>query len=194
MAEQRRTFHLTDERALETLTHPIRARLVGLLRLEGPATATRLGQRIGESSGVTSYHLRKLAEVGIVEEDVERGTRKERWWKASQEMTSWKASDFLGNPRAHRATLTMRRNYYAWQARLLEHRLTEEENWDPAWVDAAHDGDDYLTLTPAQAEAMAGEIWEIVQRYRAEGDADAPESAKVIWLHHIVPVFGELPV
>lgn len=107
---ERTVAQITDERVLGTLAHPLRSRMVGLLRLHGPATATKLGQRLRESSGVTSYHLRKLAEVGLVEEDVDRGTRKERWWRAVHDLTKWSAEDFLGNPRAQRASVEMRRN------------------------------------------------------------------------------------
>jgi Helix-turn-helix domain len=48
-------------RRLRGLAHPIRVRLLYLLETDGPATATQLGRRIGQSSGVTSYHLRMLA-------------------------------------------------------------------------------------------------------------------------------------
>lgn len=191
---ERTIAHIADERVLETLAHPLRGRLLGLLRVDGPATATKLGQRLRESSGVTSYHLRKLAEVGLVEEDVDRGTRKERWWRAVHDLTKWSAEDFLGNPRAQQASVEMRRNYFRWQARLLEQRLLEEPEWDEAWIKAASDSDDHLTLTPDQAQAMTAEIWDVVQRYRDEGDPEAPDATRVIWLHHVVPIFGELPL
>ncbi len=192
MAAKRRTVRITDERVLEVLAHPLRGRLLALLRVEGPGTASMLARRVGESSGVTSYHLRKLAGAGLVEEDVERGTRKERWWRSAHKLTSWSPADFLGNPAAHRASADLRRNYYRWLSRLLEQSLTQEAEWDKAWVKAANDSDDYLTLTPAQAKAMAKEIWEVVQRYQAEGDINAPGAARVIWWQHVVPIFGEL--
>ena len=194
MSQERAAVRITDERVLEVLAHPLRGRLMGLLRTDGPATATRLAERVAESSGVTSYHLRKLAEVGLVEEDVARGTRKERWWRSVHEMTTWSPADFLGNPRAHEASVTMRRNYYRWQLRLLEQALAEEADRDQAWVEAAGSSDDFLTLTPAQARAMSREVWDVVQRYRAEGDPDAPDAARVIWLQHVVPFFGEVPL
>ncbi len=194
MAAKRKTLRITDERVLEVLAHPLRGRLLALLRVEGPGTASKLAQRVGESSGVTSYHLRKLAAVGLVEEDVERGTRKERWWSSAHQLTSWSPADFLGNPAAHRASTDLRLNYYRWLFRLLQQRLAEEAEWDKAWIKAANDSDDYLTLTPAQAEAMAREVWEVVQRYRAESDVDAPGAARVIWWQHVVPIFGELPL
>ena len=55
---------VTDVRALRALAHPLRSRLLGQLRLNGPATASRLGRVVGESSGSTSYHLRQLAAYG----------------------------------------------------------------------------------------------------------------------------------
>jgi DNA-binding transcriptional ArsR family regulator len=193
MVHERSMFQMTQS-AFEALAHPVRSRLLRALQADGPATASKLAMRIGESSGLTSYHLRRLAAVGLVEEDVERGTRKERWWKPSHEGTFWNNADFLGDPVAHAASLEVRRNYYAWQARLLEQRLADETTWDKAWVDAAADSNDTFVLTPAQAEAMSREIWEVVQRYRSEGDADEPDAARIIWLQHIVPVFGEMPL
>src|SRR3712207_9537790 len=64
-----------------------RSALLALLRSEGPSTASRLGQRIGESSGTTSYHLRQLAGLGFVEEVPGQGTARERWWRARHRRT-----------------------------------------------------------------------------------------------------------
>jgi DNA-binding transcriptional ArsR family regulator len=195
MAPERSTYDLVDEHALQVLAHPLRLRLLGLLRSEGIATASRLAERVGESSGVTSYHLRKLAEVGLVEEDEQRGTRRERWWRSVHEGTRYSVADFLGNPEAHRATVSMRREIYRWQARLLEQWLAEEEDWDKAWVDVAGSSDHLLRLTPEQTKAMTDEIWAVVQRYRdAGGEGDASDAERVVWLQHVVPVRGELPL
>src|SRR4051812_49756154 len=61
--------------------HPLRARLLTALRMNGGATATALARELGTNTGATSYHLRKLASVGLVEE-TEGGRGKERWWRA----------------------------------------------------------------------------------------------------------------
>ena len=194
MSESRSLFEMTPE-AFEALAHPVRGRLMRALAVDGAATATSLAHRIGESSGLTSYHLRKLAAVGLVEEDTERGTKKERWWRPVHEGTTWSEADFIGDPAAHRASLAFRRSYYAWQGRLLEQRLAEEGEWSTEWVDAASDSDDLLSLTPAEAKNMAQEIWDVVQRYRDAGaGADRPDAARVVWLQHLVPVFGEVPL
>ena len=41
-----RIRHL-DARSLKLLAHPLRVRIVGSLRADGPATATLLGERLG---------------------------------------------------------------------------------------------------------------------------------------------------
>src|SRR5215208_8282986 len=65
---------------LWALAHPFRFQLLELLA-EGPSTASRLGRRLGESRGVASYHLRRLARAGAIVEETGLGTRRERWWR-----------------------------------------------------------------------------------------------------------------
>lgn len=183
-----------DADALTALAHPLRSRLLKLLRIDGPATASGLAGRLGESSGLTSYHLRKLAEVGLVEEDTDRGNRRERWWRPVHEVTSWSTAGFLGNALAYQASQELRRGYYQWQLGLLEGWLDEEAEWDEEWVDAAGSSDDVLELTPSQATAMTAEIWEVVQRYRAAPVPDDGSAARVMWLQHVVPFRDEVPL
>jgi DNA-binding transcriptional ArsR family regulator len=171
MTEETRAFRVTDERALNALAHPLRSRLVVLLRADGPATATRLAERVHESSGVTSYHLRRLADVGVVEEVRDRGTKRERWWRSVYDTTQWTAADFLGDRSAHQTTVSWRREVYRWQWRLLEQWLSES------------------------LKSMSEEIWEVVQRYRnQQPPAGAADKARVVWLQHLIPVRGELPL
>ena len=76
-----------DARNLRGIAHPLRVRLLGILREEGPATATMLAQRLGESSAATSYHLRQLASYGFIDDDPERNAGRERWWRAAHRST-----------------------------------------------------------------------------------------------------------
>ena len=77
-------LHL-DAQAVKVLAHPLRSRLLSALRSGGPANATDLAQRLGTNTGATSYHLRKLASVALVEETGE-GHGRERPWRASTDM------------------------------------------------------------------------------------------------------------
>ena len=71
-----------DSRRLRALAHPLRMRLLAALRLFGPATATELARRLDTNSGQTSYHLRQLAEVGLIEDDPDHSTARDRYWRA----------------------------------------------------------------------------------------------------------------
>ena len=59
---------ITEPREMRALAHPLRLRLIGLLRVEGPATATALADTVGESPALVSYHLRQLDAYNFVEE------------------------------------------------------------------------------------------------------------------------------
>ena len=63
------------------LAHPLRIEIYDILSQFGPQTASSLAEQLGESSGVTSYHLRALAKHDLIREVVGRGTARERWWE-----------------------------------------------------------------------------------------------------------------
>src|SRR5918912_2452269 len=88
MSRSRRVLQLTDPRALRAVAHPTRLALVGLLRREGPLTATRAAEHLGESPASCSFHLRQLARYGLVEE-AGGGHGRERPWRATAWATSW---------------------------------------------------------------------------------------------------------
>lgn len=70
-----------DLESLKVLAHPLRVQIIDVLSMYGPHTASGLAERLGESSGATSYHLRQLARHDFVREVVGRGTARERWWE-----------------------------------------------------------------------------------------------------------------
>src|SRR2546426_926461 len=76
------SVRLTDPRALRAYAHPTRIELVGLLRRQGPLTATQAAGLIGESVAGCSFHLRQLAKYGLVEE-AGGGRGREKPWRAT---------------------------------------------------------------------------------------------------------------
>ncbi len=165
-----------DRGSLTTLAHPLRVRIVGSLRLDGPATATLLGARLGESSGLTSYHVRVLAQHGFVEEAPGRGNGRERWWRAAQQMTSWQPEDFQDDPdeRAAEGWLTgfTARRGMEW----LDDWLSRRSSAGPAWLAASDTSDYLLDLSPAELQALVSEISEVVLRHRDAALAAEPEA------------------
>ena len=75
-----------DARGMRALAHPVRLALLTRLQQDGPSTATRLAPAVGASPSVTSWHLRHLAEHGLVRDATEaesaRAHGRERWWAA----------------------------------------------------------------------------------------------------------------
>lgn len=184
------SVQVTDVRALRALAHPLRNRLLGLLRLDGPSTATLLGKRVGESSGSTSYHLRQLAAYGFVEELPDHGTGRERWWQARHRMTSWKAEQVVDQEGGSEVQDEITRLQIAGHGRVLDAWLAQREGLDPAWTAAASLNDYALRLTPPQASALADELNAVLDRWLAEHPATEPAegSELVSVLLDVVPL------
>jgi DNA-binding transcriptional ArsR family regulator len=83
MSEPTQPREVRDVDELRALAHPMRQRILRHLHDSGPATSTTLARDLGENSGITSYHLRLLAEHDFVREVSARGQGRERWWEAS---------------------------------------------------------------------------------------------------------------
>ena len=159
------------------LAHPLRSRLVGALRNGGPSTATALAGVLGTNSGATSYHLRKLAEVGLVV-DTGEGDGKRRVWAASADFTVFEPSDFEGDEDAEAAFGWLERDWLRHFADKFGRWLELRPAWPRAWGDAAGMGDTMVVATPEQLTAMTAEIDEVIQRYRRVGQGN-PEAKRV---------------
>jgi DNA-binding transcriptional ArsR family regulator len=157
-----------DPRVLRALAHPLRNALLGLLRAEGPSTASKLGQRLGESSGSTSYHLRQLAGFGLVEEVPGEGTGRERWWRALHRSTRWNTEDVVGRPGGREVVEELTHQNLATQRRLLAAHAAQREQLDEAWRDTTSLNDWALHLSPAGARALVDELNDVLERWRAE--------------------------
>src|SRR4051812_49626096 len=71
---------LSDPRELQALAHPVRMAIIEQLSISGPLTATELADRLDETPANCSWHLRKLAQHGFVEE-AEGGKGRQRPWQ-----------------------------------------------------------------------------------------------------------------
>ncbi|MCM0678398.1 helix-turn-helix domain-containing protein [Micromonospora phytophila] len=181
-----RTVHL-DGRQVRTLAHPLRMRLLGTLRLDGPATATTLAEKLNTNTGATSYHLRQLAEVGLVTEDLDRGTGRQRWWRSAHDMSDFEPTDFDDDPDARAAVQWILADQVRFMAEQSERWMSAEHGYSRPWRDAAGMGDLMLPLGPARLRALNDELWEVLMRYRNE---PAPqEEGDVLPVHVFVAAF-----
>ncbi|WP_406205865.1 helix-turn-helix domain-containing protein [Kitasatospora sp. NBC_01560] len=68
-----------DAAALPLADHPVRAALLELLGQVEVLTANEAGRRLGQSSGLCSFHLRQLGRAGLIEEVPQQGGRARPW-------------------------------------------------------------------------------------------------------------------
>ena len=175
-----------DPAALRVLAHPLRSRLLTALRMRGPATATALARELETNTGATSYHLRKLGSVGLVEE-TDDGRGRERWWRASTAGHGWKERDIAGDPDAEAASDWLKQHY-------LRHFLERYERWlevardEPLdWRDAADSGDAELRVSADRLREFETELLALIERYRDPSPAD-PEARRVALYYSTFPV------
>ena len=183
----RSVTRLTDPRALRAMAHPIRLSLIGVLRREGPLTATRAGELIGESSASCSFHLRQLAKYGLVEE-AGGGKGRERPWRATTLFTSW--PDVAEGPQAAAASSLLSSvladRYFEALMRWLDAKPDQPEQWQHA----AHFGDTMLYVTPEELTDLAAETQAMMDRFldRVEHPERRPPGARrVTFLHLAFP-------
>lgn len=163
-----------DGRALRVLAHPLRARLLSALRTDGPATATGLAQRLGTNTGATSYHLRSLADVGLVEEDAGRGTARERWWRAAQDAHGWLEADLdAADDDARAAAGWLRGHYWRQFAEAAAEWEQHRERWPLAWREHLTHDDALVHVAVDDLAALRAELAAVLDRYhRPGGDPD----------------------
>jgi DNA-binding transcriptional ArsR family regulator len=148
--DQRR---LSDPRDLRALAHPVRIALIEQLVLHGAQTASQLADRVDESPANCSWHLRKLAEHGFVEE-AGGGRGRERPWQATSTGMSWGDDDESPETRVAGDALTeMMIERELGRSREARARLRD----DPEWQSAAFADQTMLWLT-AEELAEAEEV------------------------------------
>ncbi|MBJ3812047.1 ArsR/SmtB family transcription factor [Streptomyces flavofungini] len=187
-AQARKVLNL-DPRSLRGIAHPLRMRLLSSLRLDGPATASQLAQRLSESSGATSYHLRQLAEYGFVEDDPERGKGRERWWRAAYAGTYLDSE--LGrdaDPAVRGAYSTYLHQHATNHAEEVSTWIATRHEWSQEWAESSDISDFTLRLTPDSAAELSARMHELIEEYRTLTPAEgAPDAAKVRLHTHLIP-------
>ncbi|MFJ9635785.1 ArsR/SmtB family transcription factor [Streptomyces sp. NPDC101178] len=184
-----RNIHNINARTLRTLAHPLRIRLLNSLREFGPATASGLGERLGESSGATSYHLRQLAESGLVEDAPELGKGRERWWRSVHDGTMVESADFRSHadPEVRGAIDVVLHETATTHAQELNTWLGTMDEWPQEWQRGWDMSDFKLRLTPELAQELYEKLHAVVESYRDRVPEDTEGSAVVRTHLHTFP-------
>jgi DNA-binding transcriptional ArsR family regulator len=174
-----------DSRQIRVLAHPLRIRLLGSLRVSGPATATKLARELATNTGATSYHLRQLAEAGLVAEEERDGGGRQRWWRAVHQMSSWSRSQYDDDPDAAAAADWIEAQQVSRFAEHAERWRQAAPRESLAWRDASGISDYFLVLTAERTRELLRELEAVVERYR--DSSDGPDARQMLIYLAAVP-------
>lgn len=187
MTEDKPRLNLGPE-SLKAFAHPLRMAMYSALQAHGPATASGLARRLGESSGQTSYHLRQLERHGFVEDDPDHVGGRERWWRpvgfdmSSPELLADPATEPAVRAVLHQAVAERAGSLNAW----IEGLRADPDSW--AGLLAAST----VKLTHEEFEQLAQQVRDFIDeaaepfRHRA-----VPEGARRVRIHaDVFPLVG----
>ena len=180
-----------DAAQLRALAHPLRLQLLQVLHAEGPATASQLGRRLGESSGATSYHLRALHRAGMVEEAEQRNAR-ERWWQRTPERL------IIPNSVPPEASDAERAELKAAHAQIESILVDRDEQALGRWMEIRYDlplewqdaqwiGNLRMWATADDVQQFVAAVLELAQPLRKAPKSDEPERREVHFTLRVLP-------
>lgn len=179
-----------DMESLKALAHPLRVQIIDVLSTYGAFTASGLAERLGESSGATSYHLRQLERHGFVREVEGKGTGRERWWERMPGAINLNTTDLDDTPASRAATRTVMRQWERNRSAVFND--FQDRGWDVLptdWMAATTVSTVNLRLTPEQLKEITAQ-WDVfiepfLDKYRGQN----PPGSRPVQIH-----FNAFPV
>lgn len=188
-----RQIKLTDPRSLRGYAHPLRMSLLGLLRREGPMTATQAAAELGENVPNCSFHLRQMAKYGLVER-VPGADGRERPWQATAQDTSW--DDASDEPQMRAATDELTAVLLGRYMSRAEAYIAARGDEPTEWRTVTGFGDTVLHVTPAELGELTAEVQKLLARYdeRLSDRTARPADARAVQVVHMVLPISQVPV
>jgi predicted ArsR family transcriptional regulator len=179
MSAPKKSVRLSDPIALRAYAHPLRMSLVGLLRREGPLTATQAAERLGESVPNCSFHLRQLAKYGLAER-VEGSDARERPWRATALFTTWE--NYSADPEVQAAAHHLSTVVFERHVERAREGLARQQSEPPQWRNVIGSSDYVLYVTPEELQALIDKTEELFAGYlpRLTDPALRPPDARAI--------------
>jgi DNA-binding transcriptional ArsR family regulator len=164
---------VTDSRVLAAMAHPLRRRLIDLLKVDGPATASMLADRTGEAVGNISHHMKVLAASELVEQAPELARdRRERWWRLVSAAIRWSARDFENDPATEAVAMAAASLGTERQLALLNAWRTASSDEHESWGEGPFSTDSWLRLAPDELVEFSHEVIALIRRW---ADRDIPD-------------------
>lgn len=170
---------LLDLEALRLLAQPVRLRIQAQLR-HGPANATTLARALGESTGLTSHHLRTLAKHGFIEEVPELAHGRERWWRSAR--VDWRVPPREEQGPEMRALLDemVRLDLAADLQEFASAQLKQDNAAGEAWLDQLPFSRGTIHVTAGELKEFFEEYIKLLLRYQRSADRTPREARPVV--------------
>ena len=182
-----------DLASLKVLAHPLRVRIMDELSKFGPLTASGLADRLGESSGATSYHLRQLAKHDFVREVEGKGSARERWWRRTPIGILLDTTELSETPAGREAYDLVNREFRRGQEEALLAFLSRGADVLPApWNEAGSISASNVRMTAEELDTLTARVHavldDIVSEYR---DRETPIGARPVQVQfNAFPIIG----
>jgi DNA-binding transcriptional ArsR family regulator len=186
-----------DLEGLKALAHPLRVQIIDTLATYGSFTASGLAERLGESSGATSYHLRQLEKNGFVREVEGKGTVRERWWERVPGGILIEPDQFTRTPAGRAASRMILREWNANRTMALNDFLDRGDAVLPAeWHEASAVSTSTQMLTVEQTKQLTSELMTVIDAFVTKHRGQRVPGARPVQTHiNVFPVLDadEIP-
>ncbi|WP_020525483.1 ArsR/SmtB family transcription factor [Catelliglobosispora koreensis] len=165
--------HLTDPSALAALAHPLRRRLMDMLRVYGPATASTLAERTGQAVANISHHLRVLGAADMIEEAPELARdKRERWWRIVTTSVRWSSTDFKDDPAGALVADEAQKVIFDQHTSLAKAWFAATPAEKQGWEDSSFTADKWMRLTPEELAQVSRDIIAVLDKW---GNRELPD-------------------
>ena len=179
-----------DLESLKALSHAMRVQIINALSVYGAATASGLAERLGESSGATSYHLRQLEKHGFIREVDGKGTGRERWWERVPGAINIGSSAAVETPAGHSAAQLIFREFLQnGDALLLDFAERGHAVLPPEWMDTSVITTANARLTLEQMKVFVDTVNTAIEELLVPYRGQQGEGTRAVQIH-----FNAFPV
>ena len=170
---------LRDPARLRALAHPARLSIMSHLNTGAAATATEFAELVGLSPSATSYHLRALAKVGLIEEAPSRGDGRERVWTSA--LRGYQvATEQHADPEVRAAEDQLIDAFLVLENERLREFLAHRDKEPPEWFAVAFASESLLDMTAAELDELQKKVMDLIAPYRKGQRADVPDGTRTV--------------
>jgi DNA-binding transcriptional ArsR family regulator len=174
---------VTDSRVLAAVSHPLRRRLMDVLKVDGPSTVSMLAERTGQAVANVSHHLKVLNTSELVQEAPELARdRRERWWRLVSPGLRWSTADFGDDPAALAVASAAESLNLDRHMSLVRAWYAVSETEQETWHNTPFSTDKWLRLTPDELGQFEQELNGLISRWSKRDIPDDGQTREPVFV------------